>query len=78
MEARKMPEASFRAGALSAAVWANDNGKGTYYTVALKKEYKTDKDEWKTTSSLRVNDLPKAAVLLQKAYEHIVLNGKDA
>ena len=28
---------------------------------------------WKSTASLRVNDLPKAALVLNKAYEYLVL-----
>jgi len=33
--------------------------------------------EWNTTNSLRVNDLPKAALVLQKAYEYISFRNSE-
>ena len=41
-------------------------------------EYKDKKGEWQTTSSLRTNDLTKAAAVLNKAYEYIVLSGPNS
>jgi hypothetical protein len=29
--------------------------------------------EWQSTNTLRINDLPKASLVLQKAYEYIVM-----
>jgi len=72
---RKQPEISFKAGSITAAVWINNSGKGDYYTVSLKRDYK-ENDQWKTTNSLRVNDLPKAKMVLEKAYEFTVMNKK--
>lgn len=72
---KKQPEISFKAGSITAAVWVNNVGKGDFYTISLKRDYK-ENDEWKTTNSLRVNDLPKARVVLEKAYEFAVMNKK--
>ena len=69
----KKPKATFRAGSISAAIWSNDNGKGEYFTITLKRDYK-ENNEWKSTSSLRINDLPKARIVLEKAYEFVVMN----
>ena len=75
-----LPEIKFRAGAICATVWKNDgvskDGEATEYrTVSFERGYKDKNGEWKSTSSLRVNDLPRAALVLQKAYEYIALNG---
>lgn len=72
-----VPEKKFSTGVISATVWRNvgtgKNGAVEYNTVTLQRRY-TDKDgKWKSTSSLRVNDLPKATLVLQKAYEYLVL-----
>lgn len=71
------PEKTFRAGAISATVWNNMTEKNgetvTYNTVTFERSYKDDSGAWKTTNSLRTNDLPKAALVLQKAYEHLAL-----
>ena len=73
------PEKRFRAGAVSATVWRNKTkeGNGEYHTVAIERCYKDKDDNWQTTNSMRTNDLPKANVVLQKAYEFIVLNEQE-
>jgi len=78
MTEKKMPEKKFSTGVISATVWENE-GKSktgeavTYKTVSLQRRYKDKKDEWQSTNSLRVNDLPKAALVITKAYEYLVL-----
>lgn len=71
------PQKTFRAGAISVTVWNNTTEKKgetvEYSTVTFDRSYKDDQGSWKTTNSLRVNDLPKAALVLQKAYEHLAL-----
>jgi hypothetical protein len=73
-----LPEKKFCAGAISATVWKN-TGKSKageeveFRTVGLDRRYKDKNDEWQSTNSLRVNDLPKAVTALNKAYEYLVL-----
>ncbi len=79
---KNLPEMKFRAGAICATVWKNagitKEGQPTEYrTVSFERGYKDRDGEWKSTSSLRVNDLPRAALVLQKAYEYIALKGMD-
>lgn len=76
------PEKKFRAGGISATVWLNKgkrpNGEETEYkTVALERSYTDKEGKWQTTNSMRVNDLPKVAVIVQRAYEFLVLNEQD-
>jgi hypothetical protein len=69
------PEAKFSTGAIQATVWKNtsDKDEQEYRTVSLSRRYKDKDDTWKSTNSLRINDLPKAELVLRKAYEFIVL-----
>lgn len=70
----KVPDKKFKAGGLTATVWKSISQKGTtYYNVQLGKSYKDKDNNWKTTSSLRENEVPKAMVLLQKAYEYVIM-----
>ena len=77
-----IPERKFRAGAISVTVWKN-KGKSEqgdeveYPTVSIDRNYKDKEGVWQSTNSLRVNDLPRAAVALQKAYEHLVLKEQE-
>lgn len=74
-----MPEKKFRAGTVSATVWQNrgksaKGGEVTFRTVSFQRNYMDRNGTWQTSSSLRVNDLPRASVVLQKAYEYIILS----
>jgi hypothetical protein len=79
---KNLPEKKFRAGAVSATVWSNhgQNQKGeenTYNTISIERSYKDKNDKWQNTSSLRVNDLPRASLLLSKAYEYLVTQNRE-
>ena len=78
-ENKEMPEKKFRAGQIVASVWKNDRKEGQDYdtfSVSVMKNYKKD-EEWKTTSNFNVNDLPKVALVCQKAYEFLVLKESE-
>jgi hypothetical protein len=74
------PEKKFRAGAITATVWRNHTEKDgqtvTYPTVTFERSYKDQQDQWQTTSTLRVGDLPKAELVLRKAYEYLSLEAE--
>lgn len=74
--AANLPLKKFRAGAVSATVWSNQtkDGENEYKSISFERSYKDQDGAWKTTTSLRMNDLPKAALVLQKAYEYLTLN----
>ena len=77
-KAGNQPEKKFRAGAVSATVWLNtgQNKKtgeiNTYRTISLQRGYKDKNDQWQNTGSMRINDLPRAALVLRQAYEYVV------
>ena len=73
-----LPEKKFSTGALVATVWQNQ-GKSkegeevSYRTVSFQRRYMDKKGDWQSTNTLRLNDLPKASLVLQKAYEYLVM-----
>jgi len=71
------PEKRFQSGGIEASIFENEiqhNGRTTKIKkVAFQKRYKSSQG-WKTTYSLDINDIPKAILVLSKAYEHLVLN----
>lgn len=67
------PEKVFKAGAVRVAVFRNTvAGKGgtaaTIPKVVLEVRYRDAAGNWKSTSSLSLNEVPKAIVALQQAY----------
>ena len=73
-----LPEKKFSTGALVATVWQNqgkskEGDEVSYRTVSFQRRYKDKKGDWQSTSTLRVNDLPKASLILEKAYEYLVM-----
>ena len=78
-----LPEKKFSTGALSATVWENqgkskDGEDVSFRTVTFQRRYKDKNGEWQSTNSLRLNDLPKASLVLQKAYEYLVMKEMTA
>jgi len=73
-----IPEKKFSTGGLTATVWENQgkNKEGldvSYRTVSFQRRYMDKNGDWQSTNTLRVNDLPKASLVLQKAYEYLVM-----
>lgn len=76
------PVKKFRAGAVSVTVWKNagkeiDGKEMSYNTISLERSYKDKEGAWKSTNSMRINDLPRAAAAINKAYEFLVF-AKDS
>ena len=71
------PEKSFRCGGCETAIFENEIAAGgktiRVKKISFQKRYRNSDGEWKSTTSLDVNDIPKAVVALQKAYEYLVL-----
>jgi hypothetical protein len=76
------PEKVFKVGAIRASIFRNEfrNGLQTAEVskVVLEVRYKDKKTgEWKGTNSLSINDIPKAVLALQQAYEYLTARPKD-
>ena len=67
----------FSTGSINATIWTNkalkEGREITFSTVSFGRRYQDKEGSWKTTNSLRANDLPKAVVVLNKAYEYLTL-----
>ncbi len=77
-----LPEKKFKAGQLVATVWRNEarDAEGnlvTYRTVTFEKRYMDKDNHWRTTNALKVTDLPKAVLVLSKAYEYLALSESE-
>ncbi|MCX8158499.1 MAG: hypothetical protein N3D73_02415 [Candidatus Diapherotrites archaeon] len=67
------PVRKFRVGSISVAIWQNDSKDGNkFYSVTLDRRYKDKDGSWKSSNNLGINDLPKAILALQKAYEFVL------
>lgn len=75
------PVSKFRAGSIVATIWENevqkDGNPTKFNTISFERSYKDKNDQWQTTNVLRTNDLPKAILVLSKAYEHLSLTGVE-
>ena len=75
---KNLPEKKFSTGAVSATVWRNERvskegAVSEYRTVSLQRRYTDGDGKWHSTNTLRVNDLPKAALVISEAYRFLVL-----
>lgn len=65
------PEKKFRIGAVSASVFVNQaEDGGSFRSVTLERRYK-DGDEWKSSDSFTLKDIPSAIAVLQMAMHHV-------
>jgi hypothetical protein len=71
------PEKTFQNGAVRAAIFSNEHEKdGQSFTkkrVSLQRVYRDKDGMFKTTTSLEVKDLPKAILVLQKAFDYLTV-----
>jgi hypothetical protein len=69
------PEISFKVGAVRASVFRNvvvTNGRQIPLPkVVIEVRYKDKTGQWNGTNSLSLNDIPKAILALQKAFEYL-------
>ena len=70
------PEQVFKVGAVRASVFRNiiqKNGRAIPLPkVVIEVRYKDKTGKWNGTNSLSLNDLPKAVLALQKAFEYLM------
>ena len=67
----KKPVQQFKVGGIQVAIWQNESKEGqAFSSISMDKRYKVG-EEWRSTTSLKANDLPKAILALQKAYEFL-------
>lgn len=74
-----LPDIIFKHGSCNAAVFSKEVTRGdrTFQarSVSFQKRYRDKNGEWQSTSYLDVHDLPKAVLVLNKAYDYCTSNG---
>ena len=75
-ENSSIPEKKFNAGNVSAIIWNNqgktkDGEEVEFRTIVLQRKYKDEDGEWQSTNMFRVSDVPKAVLVLDKAFEYL-------
>lgn len=70
------PETVFKVGAVRASIFRNllirDGQSIPLPKVVIEVRYKDKTGQWQGTNSLSLNDLPKAILALQKAFEYLM------
>lgn len=64
------PVHKIKFGAVNGAIWQNEQFETQ--SVTLERNYKDAEGNWKSTNSLRANDLPAASLVLNRCYEWIL------
>lgn len=77
------PKKSFKVGGVKASIFENvhQNQAGKNFVtqqVTVDRSYKDKDGEWKSTTTFKVNDVPKAILALKKAYEYMALADSTA
>ena len=74
------PEKRFKVGACMASVFVDlvdtASGKAAIKSVSLQRIYKDKEGNFQHTTSFGINDIPKAMLVLSKAYEYLVAGDK--
>jgi hypothetical protein len=72
-------EKRIQVGACSASIFAREvdtvSGRAVMRNVVLQRTYKDKDDKYQHTNNYGMNDLPKAILALQKAYEYLAMQG---
>ena len=71
------PEVVFKVGAVRASIFRNtitqQGREVTLPKVVLEVRYKNKAGEWQSTNSFSLNELPKAILALEKAYDYLTM-----
>ena len=71
-----MPKATWKAGAVEAAIWQNelsvDGQLKTVFKASVNRRYKDASGNWKSSTSFNRNEIPLAVYCLTKAFEWII------
>ncbi len=74
MENSKKPLKTYKAKELQLSVWENKTEEGdTFKKISFQRSYKDKDDNWQSTQTLRIKDLPKLNILIIKAYNDEIL-----
>lgn len=72
MSDSKKPAAKVTLYPVSAAIWRNQNEKGTFYSVTFERSYKNADGNWQRSDSFNATDLLLLAKVADQAHSKIV------
>ena len=76
MERTNKPIWQMKAGSFFASIWENERNMGGKLVkvreVSFQKRYRNDAGEYATSNRYQINEIPKAMVVLAKAYEQLL------
>jgi hypothetical protein len=72
MKTNQKPIHEIRLGTVKAAIWRDQAGESIRHNVTFSRLYKKGEEKWKSSDSFGRDDLPKLALVAQKAYEWIL------
>ena len=81
MESENRPLWQMSAGPFWASIWENERtiaGKAVKVReVSFAKRFRTESGEYKTSSRYQLNEIPKAMLVLSKAYEQLAMPERE-
>ncbi len=76
MTGQQLPVAKFKAGQVSAAIWANEvqmpRGAVKILKATVQRRYKDRNGQWQSSASFSRNEIPLAIHCLEKAFARII------
>lgn len=81
MSETNKPVYKVRCGNIEGSVWKNESSKedyGDFFTISMHRNYKDKDNNWKTTSTLRINDVPDVNLVLSKCFEYAKITSKNS
>ncbi len=75
---RSRPAETLREGSLKAAIWRNENHKGTYHSVTLARTYKDRDGNLQDTNSFRSKDMLALSELARRTHHQSQELDRDA
>ena len=72
------PILKWKMGVLQLNCWKNEHNGETWQSFTLERRYFDKKDDsWKSTKSLRTQDLPKVSILVSQAFADLKLRAEE-
>jgi len=67
------PEKTIKVGGIQFSIWANDAGKGTFYSLTIDKSYKDEKGNWQKSKNFKASDLVLLKLGIDEALKYLYL-----
>ena len=69
-QTKNQPIETYKANGVELSIWQNRGQNGDYRTATIQRSFKDANGNWKSTRTLRLNDLAILAALASEAFKH--------